>query len=240
MVRLLAVFAALTFGIVAPLAAVAQPAAPASPTVDLPTELIAQSLYTDAKIRMGPDGFPYIMAVRKPDAIVAGKSYTMPNLAKLAMRDHSGIAVFEHATNEPKPVWVFSLGAAVLLAQSTWIPAAGKGALTTDPTDRINIGTPSTTYLPGDVRKALHAFLSYDAHVATPKIAMIVVLTAAGKPKLPYAMSANIPPSAYPSQQQWQNELRKIQWFIPPNIDFVQPPTDPKTFAAWFKPVEPI
>ena len=235
MIRAIVTVAAVLLALACPLAGRAQ-----SPAPDLPHQLIAQSFHSDAKIRIGPDGFPYIMALRTPDAIVAGKSFTMPELAKLAMHDHSGIAIFEHVTSEPHPIWVFSLGAAVLLAHGAWVPAAGKGALSTDPTDRLSIGTPSTDYLPLDVRRALHAFISYDAHVPTPKIAMIVVQTAAGTPRLPYAMTANIPASAYASQQQWQNELHKIEWFIPPNVDFVQPPRDAKTFAQWFSTVDAI
>jgi hypothetical protein len=206
----------------------------------LPATLIDAILRSNVKIVVGPDQYPYLLAFRGADASVPdAKVYLMAALAKVALADHCGIAIYERSPAEPKPLWVFTLGDVVLLAQGRWRPVDPNPAPTPGPGGKLTFGTPSLELLPLEVRRSLAAFMHYD-HIATPKIAMVIAQTSTGAYRTPYMVIPNVPEQMYPTEDAWKAELHRIQWFIPPSLDIMQPPINQKGFDLLFGGIEPL
>jgi hypothetical protein len=201
---------------------------------------MGETFKSNARPAAGPDSFPYLIAYRAPDADVpGGQTYSMSALAKVALANHCGIAIYERATTEAKAVWIFSLGEAILLARNTWQAPDPKPAPTLGPGGKVEIGTPSLDAIPMDVRRTIGAFLRFD-HVPTPKIALVIMEDASGKRLTPYMLIPDLPPSLYPTTSAWQAELHRIQWLLPPTFDVMQPPTNQDMYDYIFNRVTAI
>jgi hypothetical protein len=219
-----------------PLSAQTTSALPDPPRVVPTDHLWAGS--TDA-VTVARDRFPYIIAFR-PNAAVARtglKEFTVAELAQLAFSKHAGLLVFGETVNGLVPITPYSLG-------TVWAIIHDKSQLrdtTTDVSvvlgDIMLIGTPSIETLPREVRDAAADYMRTTDHVEDPKIAMIVRKAADGTVKPGYIVAPNLPRSGFDSDEAWNAELKRIEWFLPPTVIAIRPPREP-LFDTWFRNVK--
>lgn len=205
-------------------------------------QLAHATLYSDVKVAIGPDGYPYLRAFRASDPQVSNASrHPMPELANLAIAQHCGIAVYDRSPTESKPLWVFSLGAVIALAEGDWRPTPADQSQTIPHAtagERIVREIPSNSVLPLEVRRALSAFMKTGG-IAKPKVVAVLFMPPSGVPSR-YLLIPNVQRSNYTAESDWIAELNRIAWFLPPTYDSIRPPDDDRIFAILFKNIQPL
>jgi hypothetical protein len=210
------------------------------PESDAPAHLVRDAVRSDAKIVRFPNGFPYVAAVVTNEAVDNKLVYSMAALAQIAVAKGAGIVVYDPAISNDKPVWGFPLGAVTLIARNIWVPRVSGPPPVALPGEHLVARTPTRDELPLELRNAIDQYMRTADGIETPKIALLTIVSASGGSSSPTMMMPNLPSTGFADSASWLRALNQIEWFVPGNELFVQPPVDPAAFTALFHDVAPV
>lgn len=174
----------------------------------------------ESQVLHGPDGFPYFVLDRPP----VGRPFTpfcVSNVLEHCTEQGLGIVV----DPDHGPEWVFTYGDLFSLR--------AYGSFEGDPVDReapqgpatevlssgtqVMIGAPSEQMLPSWARRVVGSFLKHAAHVAEPRVLLMVAASRAQTRNLVF----NLHPEDFPSQADFQRVMNALGWFMPRNRSVV-------------------
>jgi hypothetical protein len=205
----------------------------ASEREDIPRRLQTELVWSTAQAAIGPDRFRYLFAYRaRPATALDMAQFPMKELARTALAQHAGIAVFE-TLNAAKAYWVFPLGVVSTMAVGAWQQTDRTSDIGVQPGEELLIGTPSIEALPRQLRDAIAEYMSVTDHVAVPKIATIVAVGNKRPRSAAFMMVANLSRWNFASEATWMEEAHRIDWFLPPPYIGVRLPTNGKAREAF-------
>jgi hypothetical protein len=197
-----------------------------------PNALLSLMWHSDVDCERRDDGFRYVRGVLSGNT--TSQAFNLRCLAEKAVRRGAGVVIFEHCT-DTKPLWMFSFGEAVLLAESSWQQRQGSPICVAEPDGKVMVGMPSEHYLPRVTHNVIAEFLTASYGLRSPKIVLAAITDRFNNIKPPLALVPNldrIPPSF--SDFSWDDELIRISWYFLPTVGIMRPPRDATLFRAWF------
>jgi hypothetical protein len=198
----------------------------ASEREDIPRRLQTERVWSTAQVAIGPDRFRYLVAYRsRPATAVNVAQFPMKELARTALAQHAGIAVYE-SSDTAKAYWVFPLGVVSTIATGAWQRTDGTSDINFRRGEELLIGTPSFETIPRQLRDALAEYMRINDHVAVPKIATIIALGNKRPRSAAFMMMPNLSRSDFASRAAWIEEGHRIDWFLPPPYIGVRPTND--------------
>jgi len=179
---------------------------------------------TERQIIQGPDGFPYFV-LERPEA---GKPFSPVSLSDVLEHcTDQGVGIVVDPT-EHGPEWVFTYGD--LFARRAY------GSFEGDPVDRdgareppgpatevlekdtpVMVGAPNEEMLPSWARRVLASFLKQAAHVAEPRVLVLVDPARSRARNLVF----NVHPEDFPSEDAFRRVMSALGWFMPPSRSYI-------------------
>ena len=165
------------------------------------------------QVMSGPDGFPYFI-LRTPPAGVGFEPFCISHILEHCTEHGCGVALNPSPTNVD---WVFTYG-------DLWSLRV-YGTFTGDPSDEagegggrevvergreILVGQPSDEFFPAWARRVVRAYLQ-GIGVAEPKVMLIMDEKVRPKRSLVFNFHAE----DFGGAEVFQNELRRLHWFMP-------------------------
>lgn len=172
----------------------------------------------------GPDRFPYL-ALFLPPPGAPGERISIPGLAEWATEEGVGIAINPHAQGAD---WVFTYGDLFTLRHfgAFEVPqaadtAAGREVLPQG--ERLIIGAPSESFLPGYVRRVLRRFFREQLGIEEPGVFLIQPVGGATPPRLVFSIFPEDVPgdTVALAEQAFHGMLKGVSWFLPRHYDLI-------------------
>ena len=176
------------------------------------------------QIFTGPDGFPYFI-LRTPEPNKPFESFCIRNMKDDFLLDKGfGVAI---NPRENSVDWVFSYGDIVNLhlnkeffSKTDTVEIENEVTIKKD--EKVLISQPSESFLPGQARQCLKAFLQ-SIGIKRPKI-MMVCRTIDGQ--VIQELAFNIFREDFQSLDQLNYRLKQISWFLPRHYVVLSMPKD--------------
>ncbi len=188
---------------------------------------------TNPQVIAGPDGFPYFQ-LNIPEAGVSFQCFVIRHMKDdFLMEQGWGIVI--HASKSP-PDWVFSHGDIVNFhLRNEFYTKALQPDLPKQEIiqkeEQVLVAQPSVSFLPIQTRAVLRTFLT---HVGIPDAKLLLMSrhTPAGPIQ---ELVFNMTPEKFETQEQYENVMRGIGWFLPRHYTYVA--MSESTFAESFSPL---
>lgn len=184
----------------------------------------------DPQVIQGPDGFPYFeLNIPRPNTEF--QCFVLRHL-KDDFLLQNGFGVVIHPAKSP-PDWVFTYGDIVNFhLRNEFYTNIPEGTLPSEEIiteeEQVLIGQPSQALLPQHTRNVLRVFLKY--HGIQDAKLLLMQRQFAGSPQ---ELVFNMTPDKFPSQQQYENVMRSIGWFLPRHYSYVA--MEESTFPGSFE-----
>ncbi len=179
----------------------------------------------DPQVIKGPDGFPYF-ALYLPEPHKEFQCFVIQHMKDDFLLER-GLGVVVQPEG-PSAQWVFSYGDILnyhLCGEFYSDPPQAEEPPENSPQNteaqKVLVGQPAENYLPKVSRAVLHSYLA-SFNIQDPKILIMMRPAAAPAPEaMIQELVFRLSPEMFQSQQQYENILRSLAWFLPRHYRYV-------------------